>query len=326
MTDALDSRNGAGSSTRVGAIDCGTNSIRLLIADRTDGHLVNVVRRTEIVRLGQDVDVTGRIAPEAMRRTLRMAEDYAALCRQHHAEAVRFVATSASRDASNADEFVAGIRSAFTGFDIDPEVVSGDEEAALSFSGATGDLLAGGAQAPYLVVDLGGGSTELVRGTRAVEQARSVDIGCVRLTERHLKGDPPTGAQIAAALVDVHAALDRAEEVVDLTGIRTLVGLAGSVTTITAYALGLPKYDSSAIHGTRLPVETVIDASTQLLKMTREQRASLGFMHPGRVDVIGAGALVWRAIIERLVDRSGITDVATSEKDILDGIALSVHP
>ncbi|MDF8266444.1 Ppx/GppA phosphatase family protein [Luteipulveratus flavus] len=323
--------------TRVGAVDCGTNSIRLLVADIAEGpevtdgnqvthggRLTDVLRRTEIVRLGQGVDVTGAIAPEAMQRTLAQASEYAAQCRELGAERVRFVATSASRDASNAAEFVSGVRAAFDGFDVEPEVVSGDEEASLSFAGATGDLLSAGAPAPYLVVDLGGGSTELVRGTTAVEAARSVDIGCVRLTERHLRSDPPTRSQVSAALADVHAALDLAERTVDLRGVGTLVGLAGSVTTITAHALGLTAYDSATIHGTRLPVGQVVDACGDLLHRTHAQRAELGFMHPGRVDVIGAGALVWRAVIERLVDRSGITDVATSEKDILDGIALSV--
>ncbi|KNX37994.1 Ppx/GppA phosphatase family protein [Luteipulveratus halotolerans] len=310
--------------TRVGAIDCGTNSIRLLIADIDGGRLTDVVRRMEIVRLGQGVDVTGAIAPEAMERTLRQAAEYAAQCRELGAERVRFVATSASRDASNASEFVAGIRSAFDGFDVEPEVVSGDEEAALSFTGATGDVIAAGARPPYLVVDLGGGSTELVRGDRTVEAARSVDIGCVRMTERHLRSDPPTDTEIAGALSDIHAALDLAEQTVDLSGIGTLVGLAGSVTTITAHALGLPAYDSSAIHGARLSVEAVHGACDDLLHRTRAERAELGFMHPGRVDVIGAGALVWRTVVERLVDRSGITEVVASEKDILDGIALSI--
>lgn len=219
---------------RVGAIDCGTNSIRLLIADLTDSDqadgagvvLTDVVRRMEIVRLGQGVDVTGSIAPDAMERTLRVARDYADQCRQHGAERVRFVATSASRDAANAAQFVAGVQEAFGDYAIAPEVVSGNEEAALSFRGATGDLRATGARAPYLVVDLGGGSTELVRGTDSVEHARSVDIGCVRMTERHLRSDPPTQEEIDAALVDIDRALDDAQDLVGFEGISTLVGLA----------------------------------------------------------------------------------------------------
>lgn len=312
--------------TRVAAIDCGTNSIRLLIADRDEsGRLTDVVRRTEIVRLGQGVDVTGRIAPEAMERTLIRAREYAALCREHDVTAARFVATSASRDASNAEEFVTGLRAAFGDLDVSPEVVSGDEEAALSFAGATGDLIAAGVPGPYLVVDLGGGSTELVRGGTGVEQQRSVNIGCVRMTERHLRSDPPTAQEISAATRDVDAALDQAEQAVHLSGIATLVGLAGSVTTITAHALDLPTYDSEAIHGTRLPVEQVLASCDALLSASREQRAAMPFMHPGRVDVIGAGALVWRRVVQRAA-AVRITETVTSETDILDGIALSVLP
>lgn len=310
--------------TRVAAIDCGTNSIRLLIADRDDSGLTDVLRRTEIVRLGQGVDVTGRIAPEAMQRTLARAHEYAALCREHGVVAARFVATSASRDASNAGEFVDGVIAAFGDLDVAPEVVSGAEEAALSFAGSTGDVRGAGLPAPYLVVDLGGGSTELVRGGDAVEQAFSMDIGCVRMTERHLRSDPPTPEEIAAATADVDAALDLAEQTVDLPGIGTVVGLAGSVTTITAYALGLDRYDSSRIHGARLPLPTVLDACDALLSATQAQRAAMPFMHPGRVDVIGAGALVWSRVLRRVAESSSITETVTSETDILDGIALSV--
>src|SRR3954463_8163743 len=226
-------------SIRVGAIDCGTNSIRLLVADVDPGTgaLTGVVRRMEIVRLGHGVDRTGVIAPESMERTLAVTREYAAACRELGAAAVRFVATSASRDADNAADFIEGVRAAFVehyGSEVSPEVVSGDEEASLSFAGATGGLAAQGVSGPYLVVDLGGGSTELVRGTDHVEAARSVDIGCVRMTERHLVSDPPTDEEIAAATRDIDAALDLAESTVPFEGVATLVGLAGSVTTITA--------------------------------------------------------------------------------------------
>lgn len=309
---------------RVGAIDCGTNSIRLLVADLDEhGGLSDVLRRMEIVRLGQGVDVTGSISPEAMERTLRVAREYAAQCTALGARSVRFVATSASRDASNAAEFVTGVREAFDAYSIEPEVISGDQEAALSFRGATGDLRARDARTPYLVVDLGGGSTELVRGSRTVERARSVDIGCVRMTERHLRSDPPTDGEIDAALADINAALDTADVEVGFDGIGTLVGLAGSVTTIAAHALEMDRYDSARIHGSELPVERVVDACNSLLHMTREQRAALAFMHPGRVDVIGAGALVWRTVVTRVAQASGVGTVTISEKDILDGIALS---
>jgi len=312
--------------TRVAAIDCGTNSIRLLITDidPVSGILTDLVRRMEIVRLGHGVDKTGVIAADAMARTLAQAREYATQCSELGVERVRFVATSASRDAHNAQQFVDGVRDAFAAFDVTPDVVTGHEEASLSFRGATGDLRAKGIPSPYLMVDLGGGSTEFVRGIDDVEQARSVDVGCVRMTERHLRSDPPTGSQIVAAVMDVEAAIDQAAEVVDFRGISTLVGLAGSITTITAHALRLTSYQPDKIHLSQLPASQIIDACTSLLLMTRAERAALPFMHEGRVDVIGAGGLVWRTIIERLQRDVGITSVVTSEHDILDGIALSI--
>lgn len=313
--------------TRVAAIDCGTNSIRLLVADidPAAGTLLDLDRRMEVVRLGQGVDRTGRIAPEAMARTLDAARRYAEVCDGLGVEAVRFVATSASRDAENREEFVAGVRSALG---VEPEVIGGVEEAALSFRGATG-VLGSRHPGPFLVVDLGGGSTEVVLGDDAPEHAYSMDIGCVRITERHLRSDPPTPAEIAAAVADVRAALDLAAEVVPFGRTRTLVGLAGSVTTVTAHILGLPAYDPSRIDGAVLGVEAVTAACDDLLTRHRESRAALGFMHPGRVDVIGGGALVWREVVRRVraeVEAAGgsLTDVVTSEHDILDGIAWSV--
>ncbi|MGN6751825.1 MAG: Ppx/GppA phosphatase family protein [Intrasporangium sp.] len=319
MSDAL----------RVGAIDCGTNSIRLLVADMDprSGSLDDVVRRMEIVRLGQGIDRTGVIAPESMERTLARASEYAAQCRSLGAARVRFVATSASRDARNAGEFVHGVRAAFAeewGEPVDPEVVSGDEEASLSFIGATGDLVARAVEGPYLVVDLGGGSTEFVRGTERVEAARSVDIGCVRMTERHLVSDPPTEPEIAAATRDIDAAIDRAAEVVPFEGVRALVGLAGTVTTIAAHQLRLQEYDPTAIHLSQAPVDEILAASADLLHLSRDQRAALPYMHPGRVDVIGAGALVWSRIIERVAAVAHVREVIASEHDILDGIARSL--
>jgi len=310
--------------TRVGAIDCGTNSIRLLVADvdTGSGELRDVLRRMEVVRLGYGVDRTGAIAPEAMARTLAMAKEYAGQCLELGAERVRFVATSASRDASNAQDFVAGVREAFADYGTAPEVISGDEEASLSFAGATGGLRAHGIPGPYLVVDLGGGSTEFVRGESSVESARSVDVGCVRMTERHLVSDPPTEREIEAATRDIDAAIDLAAQQVDFAGIASLVGLAGSVTTITAHALGLAEYDADRIHLTELRPERVLAACQSLLHLSHQERASLGFMHPGRVDVIGAGALVWHEVVRRLADL-GVERVVTSEHDILDGIALS---
>jgi exopolyphosphatase/guanosine-5'-triphosphate,3'-diphosphate pyrophosphatase len=308
--------------TRVAAVDCGTNSIRLLVADvdPVAGTLVDLDRRMEVVRLGQGVDRTGRIAPEALARTLEATRVYATVCRQLGAERVRFVATSASRDAENAEEFVSGVRDVLG---VEPEVVPGSTEAALSFAGATRELQ-GGHPAPFLVVDLGGGSTELVLGADGVEAARSVDVGCVRMTERHLVDDPPTPAQVDAATADVEAALDVAAAEVPIARAATLVGLAGSVTTITAHALRLAAYEPARIHRSVLDVDAVRAACTDLLHMPREQRAALGFMHPGRVDVIGAGALVWRCVVERVAREAGIADVVTSEHDLLDGIAWSL--
>ncbi|MFI7278119.1 exopolyphosphatase [Streptomyces sp. NPDC049879] len=309
--------------TSVAAIDCGTNSIRLLVA-RTDpgtGLLTDLDRRMEIVRLGQGVDRTGRLAPEALERTFAACRAYADAIRAHGVppERVRFVATSATRDAANRDDFTRGVREILG---VTPEVVTGDEEAALSFTGATREL----AQDTYLVTDIGGGSTEFVLGAGGVRAARSVDIGCVRLTERHLTGDdgavadPPSDAQVAAMTADIDAALDLAAERVPLTEAGTLVGLAGSVTTVAAIALGLTAYDPGAIHHARIGVGQVGETTDRLLAATHAERAAIPVMHPGRVDVIGAGALILR----RVMERTGASEVVVSEHDILDGIAYGV--
>lgn len=313
---------------RVGAVDCGTNSIRLLVADvGTDEAgrpvLQEVSRQLQVVRLGEGVDATGRISPEAMARTLAAAEGYAVLCREAGCASVRFVATSASRDAQNAEQFTDGVAAAFGDLHVRPEVVSGTQEAELCFVGATTALRAAGVPGPYLVVDIGGGSTEFVRGTTRVEAAGSVDVGCVRMTERYLHDDPPHEDQVWAALSDIVRAIDTVAEDVDLTGISTLVGLAGSVTTVTAHALDLPSYQRERIHGTELPVPEVIDACTDLLLMPRSRRRELPFMHGGRVDVIGAGALIWRTVVQRVAHDSALATVRASESDILDGIAVS---
>ncbi|KUF19502.1 Ppx/GppA phosphatase family protein [Streptomyces silvensis] len=311
--------------TRVAAIDCGTNSIRLLVADAdpATGELVDLDRRMQIVRLGQGVDKTGRLAQEALDRTFAACRDYAAIIKEHGAERLRFVATSASRDAENRDEFVRGVLDILG---VEPEVISGDQEAEFSFTGATKELTGrADVPGPYLVVDIGGGSTEFVVGDGQVRAARSVDVGCVRMTERHLVHDgvvtdPPTEAQLAAVRADVAAALDLAEKTVPLREARTLVGLAGSVTTVAAIALGLDTYDSTAIHHARIPYERVRDITDRLAHSTHAERAAISVMHPGRVDVIAAGALVLLAIMER----TGAHEVVVSEHDILDGIAFSV--
>ena len=307
---------------RVAAIDCGTNSLRLLVADvdPATGTLADVDRRMEIVRLGQGVDATGRLAPAALGRTLRALRAYAAIVAAAGASAVRMVATSATRDAANAVEFVTGVREVLG---VDPEVLSGDEEARLSFTGATAELAGGEAAAPFLVADIGGGSTEFVLGDPpVVSGAVSVDIGCVRMTERHLRGDPPAPAEIAAARADIGAALDVVAAKIAVGDARTLVGLAGSVTTVAALALGLDAYDADLIHHTRIGAGQVREQTARLLAQSHAERARLGVMHPGRVDVIGGGALVLEAIMTRF----GFAEVMASEHDILDGIAWSLVP
>jgi exopolyphosphatase / guanosine-5'-triphosphate,3'-diphosphate pyrophosphatase len=307
-------------AVRVAAIDCGTNSLRLLVADANPatGTLADVDRRMEIVRLGQGVDATGRLAPVALERTLRALRSYAAIVAAAGASAVRMVATSATRDAANAADFVAGVRGVLG---VDPEVLSGDEEALLSFTGATTELAGGAAAPPYLVADIGGGSTEFVLGDPpAVSGAVSVDIGCVRMTERHLHGDPPAPAEVAAARADIGAALDVVAAKIAVGDARTLVGLAGSVTTVAALALGLDVYDAGRIHHARIGAGQVHEQTARLLAQRQAGRARLGVMHPGRVDVIGGGALV----LDEIMTRFGFAEVLASEHDILDGIAWSL--
>ncbi len=303
-------------AVRVAAIDCGTNSIRLLVADRHGDSLTSVAREMRIVRLGQDVDRTGRLADEAIERTRVALHDYVGQLRGLGARRVRMVATSASRDADNAAEFQAMVRAVLGA---EPEVITGEEEAQLSFTGAVAGLPAD-LPAPYLVVDIGGGSTEFVVGTGTAGSAVSVDIGCVRMTERHLHDDPPTAAQIAAAEADIRTVVDGALAKVGADRAATLIGLAGSVTTVAGIALDLPEYRPERIHHARIARDRVAAVSADLLRRTHDQRMELGVMHPGRADVIGAGALILRVLMER----AGMDTVIASEHDILDGIALSV--
>lgn len=329
---------------RVGAIDCGTNSIRLLIADvvsdgngdgRSDGAgagagngmptLRDVTRLMRVVRLGQGVDATGRLAPEALERTFAAADEYAALVRDHGVEALRFVATSATRDAANREEFTNGIRERLG---VEPEVISGAEEAELSFVGAT-SVLGHRDDGDVLVVDLGGGSTEFVLGNAAgVTASRSMDMGCVRFTERYLPGDPPTPGEVRDARAAADAMINEAFDAVPLDTAAHVVGVAGTITTVTAHALSLPEYRPETIHGTELAVDSIADSCRDLLAMSRQERAALPYMHPGRVDVIGAGALIWQAILERAHQATDgrIRSAVASEHDILDGIALSCVP
>lgn len=314
--------------TRVAAFDCGTNSLRLLIADSDGGELTDVVRTLEVVRLGQGVDRTGRFDDDALSRTLEVTRRYAEMCREHGVERMRFVATSATRDAANRDEFIDSVRSILG---IEPEVITGAEEAELSFLGAASVLAAASdspreSQPQRLVVDLGGGSTELVLGDAAPTAARSMDVGCVRLTERWVRTDPPTENELAGIRGDVQTALDAAADLVDLTAASEVIGVAGTVTTITAHALKLDAYRPEAINGSCVPLDVVLAACDDLAAMPRTQRAALPFMHPGRVDVIAAGAVIWATVLDRVARASGgsLTHVTTSEHDILDGIALAL--
>jgi exopolyphosphatase/guanosine-5'-triphosphate,3'-diphosphate pyrophosphatase len=363
----------------VAAIDCGTNSIRLLIADiksnadhleRSRGSsdsarssrppLTDLSREMRIVRLGEGVDRTGRLSEAALDRTMTALREYAGLIAEAKPEAVRMVATSATRDAGNSQEFTDRVVDVLG---VAPEVISGDEEARLSFTGATRELAgtavaaestgvaaestavaaegtavaaegtavaaegtavaAGAAGPPYLVTDIGGGSTEFILGgPEGVDRERSVNIGCVRMTERHLHGDPPLDQEVADAIADIDAALALAAATVPVDKARTLVGLAGSVTTVAAIALGLDHYDSARIHHSRVSAARAHEIAAELLAMTRAERAAIPVMHPGRVDVIGAGAL----ILDRIMTRFGFAEVLVSEHDILDGIAWSLVP
>lgn len=312
--------------TRLAGIDCGTNSIRLLIADVEGERLRDVHREMRIVRLGQGVDATGEFAPEAISRTRAALVDYAGLLRLHGVERVRMVATSATRDAANRDVFFA-MAAEVLGTVIPgavAEVITGAEEASLSFRGAVGELDSAGA--PFVVVDLGGGSTEIVVGTAADEivASYSADIGCVRLTERCLHSDPPAADEVAAAREVVRERLDVALRAVPVAGARTWVGLAGTMTTLSALAQGLTRYDVAAIHLSCVPFGELLQVCDRLIRMTRAQRAALGPMHEGRVDVIGGGAIVVQELARELGSRAGITELVVSEHDILDGIFLSI--
>jgi exopolyphosphatase/guanosine-5'-triphosphate,3'-diphosphate pyrophosphatase len=300
---------------RVAAIDCGTNSIRLLIADIDGKNFREVVRDMEIVRLGQGVDETGQFHPDAIARTLAAVDKFAAEIAKRGIEKIRFCATSATRDATNRHLFIDGVRERLG---IELEVISGDEEAALSFTGAIKDL--DPSNGPFLVVDIGGGSTEFVFGTSTVEAARSVNIGCVRMTERHFASDPATPEQIEAARSDIQAAIAQAVDVVPITKAKTLVAVAGTATTVAAAALDLPEYDRYAIHLSRISAQQTHDAATMFATSTREQRLALGYMHPGRVDVIAAGSLV----LSEIMKATGASEFVASESDILDGMAFSL--
>jgi exopolyphosphatase/guanosine-5'-triphosphate,3'-diphosphate pyrophosphatase len=311
---------------RVAAIDCGTNSIRLLVADVDGGRLVDLAREMTIVRLGQGVDATGSFDPSAIERTRVALEKYVGQIQDlGGVDAVRMVATSATRDADNREVFFEMTRSVLAPIaeGAVAEVITGDEEARLSFAGAVGDL--DPAQGPFLVVDLGGGSTELVLGDAdGVRAAFSADIGCVRLTERCLPSDPPSAAEVSEARAFVEERLAPAFAAVPVGQARTWVGVAGTMTTLSAIAQELPAYDPDRIHLSRIDFDTLSGVCDHLVSMTREDRAALGPMHPGRVDVIGGGAIVTTVLAEQIGRAAGISSLTVSEHDILDGIALSI--
>jgi exopolyphosphatase/guanosine-5'-triphosphate,3'-diphosphate pyrophosphatase len=300
---------------RVAAIDCGTNSIRLLIADIDGNNFREITRQMEVVRLGQGVDKTGAFHPDAIARTLAAVDLYAAEIAKRGVEKIRFCATSATRDATNRALFIDGVKERLG---IEPEVIAGEVEAALSFQGATKDF--DKSQGPFLVIDIGGGSTEFVFGTDSVEAARSMNIGCVRMSERHFTGDQPDPGQIASAIEDIDEAIRQAAKSVPITQAKTVIMVAGTATTVAAAALDLPAYDRYAIHLSRISAERTHQISTELLRETREQRAAHGYMHPGRVDVIGAGSLV----LDRIMLATGAAEFVASESDILDGMAWSL--
>ncbi|MBF4162900.1 Ppx/GppA phosphatase family protein [Nocardioides acrostichi] len=302
---------------RVAAIDCGTNTIKLLVLQTdtadTAGAPLELEREMRIVRLGQGVDRTGRLAPEALERTFAACEEYADLLSRHGVDTLRFCATSATRDAANAAEFAAGVEQRLG---VVPDVLTGAEEAALSYAGATRGVRR---PDPVLVIDVGGGSTELVLGSgETPDAASSMDVGSVRLTERHLADDPPTAAQIAAAAADVDAALDQALAAgVDPAAAATVVGVAGTVTTLAAGVLGLTEYSREAIDGAVLSYADLEALTQHLLTLDAAGRRELAWLHPGRADVIVAGAVV----LARVLARTSATELVVSESDILDGIA-----
>jgi exopolyphosphatase/guanosine-5'-triphosphate,3'-diphosphate pyrophosphatase len=300
---------------RVAAIDCGTNSIRLLIADIDGGNFREITRLMEVVRLGQGVDKTGAFHPDAIARTLAAVDLFAAEIAKRGVEKIRFCATSATRDATNRALFIDGVKERLG---IEPEVIAGEVEAALSFQGATKDF--DKSQGPFLVIDIGGGSTEFVFGTDSVEAARSMNIGCVRMTERHFTGDQPDPGQIASAIEDIDENIRQAAKSVPITEAKTVIMVAGTATTIAAAALDLPAYDRYAIHLARISSERAHEIATQMLRENREERSAHGYMHPGRVDVIGAGSLV----LDRIIKATGATEFVASESDILDGMAWSL--
>ena len=300
---------------RVAAIDCGTNSLRLLIADIDQGNFREIYRTMEVVRLGEGVDQNKTFKIEAIDRTLTALQTFSQEIARRGVERIRFCATSATRDATNRDLFIKGVEEILG---ITPEVIPGTEEASLSFRGATKELAV--AEGPFLVVDIGGGSTEFVYGTENVISAQSVNVGCVRMAERHQLTSPLSESSRTAAVADIDAAIAEAASEVPITKARSVIAVAGTATTVAAAALGLETYDRYAIHLARISAEKTHEIAQSLAAMTRSEIAALGYMHPGRVDVITAGSLV----LSRIISATGAKEFIASEADILDGMAWSL--
>ena len=302
---------------RVAAIDCGTNSIRLLISDidSATNTATDVVREMRIVRLGEGVDKTNAFLPSALERTFKAVDEYDKLLLKHNVEHVRFVATSATRDAQNKAMFIKGVIDRLR---IVPEVIAGVEEAALSFDGATRSLRQKHT-APFLVIDLGGGSTELVIGDKEPTGAYSMDVGCVRMTERHTPGGNPTKEQEEAIRTDVRNALKVAGTKVDWKKAQTVVGVAGTITTVAAHVLNLKTYDPDVLHGAIITAEQISQTTQDFISLTPSQRGALPYMHEGRIEVITAGSIV----LDEVMKGIGAKTLIASERDILDGVTWS---
>jgi exopolyphosphatase/guanosine-5'-triphosphate,3'-diphosphate pyrophosphatase len=301
--------------SQVAVIDCGTNSIRLLIAEISGSNFKEVIRTMEIVRLGQGVDENKAFHPDAINRTLFAVKSFKEIIDRNNVDKIRFCATSATRDAKNRNLFIDGVRDILN---VQVEVIPGEEEAALSFTGATYQLDQG--SGPFLVVDIGGGSTEFVYGDKKVISAKSVNIGCVRMSERHLTNQPPTMDQIASAIVDIDIAITQAAVSVPINSAKSLIAVAGTATTVAAAALDLSKYDRDLIHLSKISADKVHKVAQMFQSMNKSEISALPYMHEGRVDVITAGSLV----LSRVMAATGAAEFVASESDILDGMAFSL--
>jgi exopolyphosphatase/guanosine-5'-triphosphate,3'-diphosphate pyrophosphatase len=301
--------------SQVAVIDCGTNSIRLLIAEISGSNFKEVIRTMEIVRLGQGVDENKTFHPDAINRTLSAVKSFKEIIDENKVDKIRFCATSATRDAMNRNIFIDGVRDILN---VQVEVIPGEEEAALSFTGATYQLDQG--SGPFLVVDIGGGSTEFVYGDKKVISAKSVNIGCVRMSERHLTNQPPTMDQIASAIVDIDIAITQAAVSVPINSAKSLIAVAGTATTVAAAALDLSKYDRDLIHLSKISADKVHKVAQMFQSMNKSEISALPYMHEGRVDVITAGSLV----LSRVMAATGAAEFVASESDILDGMAFSL--